>query len=640
MNKYGHNLIQHKDLRSRTFLLLATIIVCYFVGGCSPTKYREDMDETAGKILSDKQLEATGKKYPFSINRPSDILRKRLLKGQKLLVSGPASLGAEKLQKIEHWPEEDYPKATTGGNIADINDVNNTIVISLLQALQIGAYNSFDYQTQKERIFQTALDLELERNEFRNIFFAQIQNLLSTDTTGNRTVSGNVLSGEAGVSRRFMNGTEVTSSIAIDFANLLTNGGAFSRGLSGDLSIAIPLLRGSGRHIVAEPLIQAERNVIYAFWNFEQFKKEFAVNVATNYLSVLQQLDRIKNSEADYLSRIESAQRSRRLADAGRIKEIEVDQAVQQELSARQGWIRAIQEYKRQLDSFKIFIGLPTDAMVELDPNELEKLVEPSKQMINLADEKPGMSLTKEDEADDLVRLMEPDYENAGPYEIEEPNAVRLAFFNRLDLRTSEGLVYDAQRAVVVAADALRAELTLLGNAGIGSRRTIGTARSPDASFVANEGVFSSLVTLDLPLERTFESVNYRNSYITLQQTVRDVQILEDSIKFDIRNALRNLLEARENMYIQAKAVAVAQKRVKSVNMFLDAGRAQIRDLLEAQDDLLAAQNALTAAVVQYRIAELNIQRDMGVLEIDEKGLWKEYLPGEQINVKEENISY
>jgi outer membrane protein TolC len=87
-------------------------------------------------------------------------------------------------------------------------------------------------------------------------------------------------------------------------------------------------------------------------------------------------------------------------------------------------------------------------------------------------------------------------------------------------------------------------------------------------------------------------------------------------------------------MGIQAKSVYVAQKRVKSVNMFLDAGRAQTRDLLEAQDALLSAQNSLTAAVVNYRIAELNIQRDMGVLQVDEKGLWQEYLPGGNQNVK------
>jgi outer membrane protein TolC len=71
--------------------------------------------------------------------------------------------------------------------------------------------------------------------------------------------------------------------------------------------------------------------------------------------------------------------------------------------------------------------------------------------------------------------------------------------------------------------------------------------------------------------------------------------------------------------------VALAKRRVASTNLFLQAGRAQIRDLLEAQEDLISAQNALTAALVSYRVAELNIQRDMGVLEVNESGLWKEY---------------
>jgi outer membrane protein TolC len=627
MDEKIYKSLNNKKLRCIFRIVLVTFLVCNFLGGCSPAKYREDMDKTAGKILAEKQMAATGKNSPFSIERPSDLLRKRLLKGQNLPVSSKASLGAEDLDKIEHWPEKDYPKEIISGKNQDLNDVNDTVVISLLQALEIGAYNNFDYQTNKEKIFQTALDLVIERHEFQNIFFAQIQNLTSVDTTGERTVSGNVFSPTAGVSRKFLNGTEVSSSIGLDIAKLLTAGKESSLGLFGDASISIPLLRGSGRYIVGEPLLQAERNVIYAFWDFEQFKKSFAVDVATNYLSVLQNLDTIKNNESDYKSRIESARRSRRLADAGRIQEIEVDQTVQNELAARQRWISAIQNYKQGLDQFKMFLGLPPDANIVLDPNELTKLVEPAKSLVTISGREEEKEFEDVNDVNNLVRLVEPEYENGGPYEIEEPNAIRLAFFNRLDLRTNEGKVYDAQRKVVVAADALRAELTLLGKANIGSHRTVGSATSPDSSFVLNEGLFESLVTLDLPLDRTLEAANYRNSYINLLQSVRDVQNFEDSIKLDIRNSLRNLLEARENMYIQAKAVAVAQKRIKSVNMFLDAGRAQMRDLLEAQDALLLAQNALTAAVVQYRIAELDIQRDMGVLEIDENGLWKEYIP-------------
>jgi outer membrane protein TolC len=138
--------------------------------------------------------------------------------------------------------------------------------------------------------------------------------------------------------------------------------------------------------------------------------------------------------------------------------------------------------------------------------------------------------------------------------------------------------------------------------------------------------VFSAWLTLDLPFERTAEAVSYRNRFIELAQAVRDVQKLEDTVKIEIRNRLRELFEARKTLVIQAQAVALAEKRVRSISLFMEAGRAETRDLLEAQDSLLTAQNSLTAARVDYRIAELDIQRDMGVLVVTDNGLWKEYL--------------
>jgi outer membrane protein TolC len=441
------------------------------------------------------------------------------------------------------------------------------------------------------------------------------------------------------MSRKLESGMELSTALAIDLANLLTMGGASSLGIAGDATVSIPLLRGSGRHIVTEPLTQAERDVVYAIWNFERFKKEFVVDVASKYLSVLQQLDSVTNNEADYRSRMASVRRSRRLADAGRIKEIEVDQAVQNELRARQRWIASMQEYKRQLDSFKSFLGLAPDSVIELDTNELALLTMPTKQIIDgIAEEDKLRGEIKTPPADAPIELDMPDNENAGPLEIDEQAAIQLAFDNRLDLRAEQGQVYDAQRAVVVAADALGAELTFLGSAKLGARRTLSTVGSDNARLRADKGVYSSLLTLDLPFERTEEGIDYRNSFIDLERAVRNLQTQEDGIKTQVRNLLRDLLEARENMYIQAKAVYVAQKRVKSVNMFLDAGRAQTRDLLEAQDALLSAQNALTASVVDYRIAELAIQRDMGVLQVNERGLWREYSPGEKQNVQKENI--
>jgi outer membrane protein TolC len=210
---------------------------------------------------------------------------------------------------------------------------------------------------------------------------------------------------------------------------------------------------------------------------------------------------------------------------------------------------------------------------------------------------------------------------------MDKKTATKLALGNRLDLRVAEGKVYDAQRDVVIAADNLRAELTLLGSASMGASRTVATATSGDAKLRTNRAKYAGLLTLDLPMERTAERNAYRNSFIALEKIIRDFQKLEDTIKLSVRNELRDLLQSRESLAIQTKSVFVAEKRVKSINMFLEAGRAEIRDLLEAEESLLSAQNQLTAAVVNYRIAELQIQRDMGVLMVDSKGLWKEFSP-------------
>ncbi len=631
-----HKLRKCNWLKPAPSFWLLFFLAVFLQAGCKgPAQYRAQIDKAAAEIISQKQWQATGKISEFNIQRPSDILRRRLIEDQNLAFSAQASLGTDKLQPIEHWPEDDYLTDVLFDSIDQANEFNQPLILSLVDALRIGARNSFEYQDQKEDVFKSALALELERDAFRNTFVGQVKSLLSTDSTKARTESGTVTSGSLGIDRRLQSGAEIGTALAVDLANLLTMGGASSLGIAGDATISIPLLRGSGKHIVTEPLTQAERNVVYAIWEFERFKKKFAVDVASKYLAVLQQLDSVKNSQADYRSRIASVRRTRRLADAGKIDEIQVDQAVQNQLRARQMWIAAKQSYKKRLDSFKTFLGLPPDSSIELDLDELALLAAPAKQIINkIAEEETLESKIETPPADAPIELEEPSDENAGRYEIEETAAIKLAFDNRLDLRVTQGQVYDTQRAVVVAADALGAELTFFGSAKLGaSRKTVTAAELDNAQLRTDRAVYSALVTLDLPFERTAESINYRNSFINLERAVRNVQVLEDQVKTQVRNLLRDMLEARENVYIQAKAVYVAQKRVKSVNMFLEAGRAQTRDLLEAQDALLEAQNALTAAVVDYRVAELAIQRDMGVLQIDEKGLWQEYQPGENSDV-------
>ena len=596
--------------------------------GCQPSHYRLKADAVGKTIIQEKQKQALGKTEAFTIERPSDILRRRLLIQQNLPHAGEASLGTDKLRPIAHWPEKGYPKATLSPDQIKSLEPGKLLKLSLLEALQIGARNSFEYQTRKEDIFRAALDLDLERNEFRSTFGGLVDSLISTDLQGEDTVTGIETSGSVDWSRKLKSGVEFSAALAIDLVKLLTQDRSSSLGLVVDATIAIPLLRGSGKHIVTEPLTQAERNVIYAIWEFERFKKTFAVSAAGDYLDVLRRFNEVENAAENYRNLIASTRRSRQLANAGRITEIEVDQSLQNELRARNRWVSAQELYKSRLDAFKRSLGLPPDAEIDLDKSELDRLVaRASKLMPDIAYE--GVLNARGDipPADESIELVQPSREDAGPLEIDGPLAIRLGLENRLDLRVSLGRVYDAQRKCVVLADRLGAELILLGNATLGESRSITTAELDNVKLRADKGVYSALLTIDLPLERTAEQNAYRSGLISLERAVRDVQGLEDGIKLAIRDRLREMIEARESLKIQARAVNVAEKRGKSTSLFYEAGRAQVRDVLEAQESLINARNALTSAIVTYRVAELAFQRDTELLQIDEKGLWKEYAP-------------
>ena len=142
------------------------------LAGCrSPGQYREKADKVADKIIAQKQKEAIGKTEPLAIERPSDILRRQLIADQNLPVSSPASLGTDVLKPIPHWPKGQYPPESHSPDANIPIPTSKPLKISLIDALQIAAHNSPDYQTQKERVFRAALDLDLKRNAFRNIFY-------------------------------------------------------------------------------------------------------------------------------------------------------------------------------------------------------------------------------------------------------------------------------------------------------------------------------------------------------------------------------------------------------------------------------------------------------------------------------------
>jgi outer membrane protein TolC len=672
-------------------------VVLIGVLGCQPAAYRSDADRAANRIIDASQAKALGKREPIAIESPADTLRRRLLVGQELPISGSASLGVPDLPKIPHWPEDDYPRGRRSAGTPAPGppvDPGKPVTLTLVDALQVAAANNRDYTTAKETVFLLALALDLERHEFQTQFAGFFDAVFSSDQGASVDITGVENTASLSLVRRFKRGGSIAGQLLIDLVKLLSMGQSAALGITADATITLPLLLGAGEHVVTEPLTQAQRNVIYALYDLERFKQTLAVSVARDYLAVLSQLDQLKNAEENYRSLVVSGRRARKLADAGRLPEIQVDQAEQDALRARDQVVSARQTYMELRDLFKIRLGLPADARIALDPSELEKLSARARAVIEdtappdpseapFPGEKPGLSGLPAVPPDQraaprpgsgafeppflavlpsagppppagrtLGRMLpapagsrgpttvEPRPSDAAPTAADTPRpfsispdmdpaaAIGVALENRLDLRILQGRVVDAQRKVTVAANALEAGLTLEAGASIGERRSLGTADLGDAELRFDRGRYTAGLLLDLPLERTAERNAYRESFVALERSVRNVQAFEDDVKLDIMSALRSLQRARDSYIIQYQSVNLARKRVRSTELFLDAGRAQIRDLLEAQEALVLAQNALTAAVVSYRVAELELQRDMGILTIDDKGLWSEPFDG------------
>ncbi len=517
------------------------------VGGCSPEYYKADADEEVYKIIDSKWQGSFGQKVNYTI---SDV---------------PPSPNDIQIEKA----------------------VPQSGVISLAEAVATATAHNRDYQKQKEQLYLKALDLTLARYQFARQWFGTIDagyirgRQVSLGPTDDETLSYDA---ELGFEQLLADGAEISASIAIDWVRFLTGDPRTSLGSVLSASVMQPLLRGSGRKIVQENLTQAERDALYQIRSFNRFRKEFVVSIVEDYYRVLQQRDAVTNADNNYKRRVESKERLEMEADAGRRNRFEVDQAEQDVLKARDGYVRAQQRYEQKLDEFKIRLSLPTDAKVELDQNELKAL------------EKIGIG--------------EPDYTLH--------TAIETGLLQRLDLANSGDRIDDSVRKIMVAADGLGAELNL-----IGSGRVDSTEKTDYSRLQFHRGTYKMGFEADLPLDRKTERNAYREALIALEQRQREYDNDMDKVKLDVRQAYRQLQEAAERYHIQKNSLELAQSRVESTSLLLEAGRAITRDLLEAQDALLQAQNNVTAALVDHAIAKLNFFRDVGILQVRPDGMWK-----------------
>jgi outer membrane protein TolC len=600
-------------------LLPALTAISLAFSGCSTTHFKESADREAYKLIKQKTPDVPNMDANFTIEK--------------------TAVGLDDLPLSDTSDEAlgDYADTDKGAKI-----------ITLERALDIAVKNNRNYQNQKELVYLTALDLSLSRYEFQPIWHADgsVDYARSTEDRLKLSPEAELAQAAPGIIQSVGELVGAPGALINDYANiveqaatktginqpdleianqrsvegqtsigvdLLLKGGArialdltsnFLRFLTGDPrvstssaligSIRQPLLRGAGSRVAAEQLMQSERDLLYSLRDFAQFRKEFAVDIASDYYRVLQARDEVRNNYRGYQALLRGSERQRALADAGRATKTDVGRSEQASLSAQDSWVASIANYRQQLDQFKILLGLSTDTELILDDRELE-----------------------------LLRANGITHPN-----ISSEDAVKVGLVSRLDLYVSQDRVLDADRKVHVAANALKPGLDLIVDARVASMP--GDDRFQELDF--QRALWSAGFDIEAPLDRKQQRNSYRSSLISYERAKRAGDLATDNVKLEIRQAWRDLDQAKRSFEIRKISETLNESRVEEQELRSQAGTATALDQIDAQNDLIAAENALTDALVSHTVSRLQFWRSMGILFIKENGQWEDVKDVENAN--------
>lgn len=215
--------------------------------------------------------------------------------------------------------------------------------------------------------------------------------------------------------------------------------------------------------------------------------------------------------------------------------------------------------------------------------------------------------------------------------------ALEVARANRLDWMNNRAALVDTWRLIAFNVNALRAGLDIVFSGDLG------TVGNNAVAFNGRNGALRAGVRFDAPFTRLVERNNYRQALINYQQDRRQLIQFEDTTNLALRRILRQLEQLRLNLEIQRRAVVIAVRRVDQTRENLNQPPAPIvpgqtavqfgptaaQNLLTALSDLRNAQNNFMSVWLNHYALRMQLARELGVMEIDNDGLWVERPEGE-----------
>jgi outer membrane protein TolC len=349
-------------------------------------------------------------------------------------------------------------------------------------------------------------------------------------------------------------------------------------GGTGVVSLTQPLLRGAGYGIAVEGLVSAERQYVYASRTREFNRVLLHIAVLESYFGLLQGEKAIRNFERNLDSAKRQALQAQIRESFGKTTRTDVYRSQLQVTQAESALSAQREQLKISRDALKIFLGIAPELEIELAPEKI-------------------------------------DYRPTG---LTQEEAVAAALENNPAWLNAREHVEDARRQLAVAVNATLPRIDL--NATYAWSSDVTTRLAGPYELGARDLTLTA--GFEIPLDRYNLRRDYQRAVIAERQAERDFLRARDGVVRDVQNQMILLRQAELNMEFGRRSIRDSEKTMRLAEFDYIREKSTNRDVLEAQEQVVLAQNAFDIALVQAKISQLRLLNYIGRLAIDPEGAW------------------
>jgi outer membrane protein len=351
------------------------------------------------------------------------------------------------------------------------------------------------------------------------------------------------------------------------------SGTPVARGAAATLLLRQPLLRGAGPNATYYDLTNSRRAKQTQERSYELGRQRLAIQATSGFYNVIAQRQLLTVSRQSLKRSQSLLKASEARLKVGLASKLDVFRAELQAAQTEDALVRSQAALESALEQLRSLLALPPG-----DP------VEPP-----------------------AVSLMETITTEPEPLEA----LVLRALENRIELQEARDQVADSRRSLSLAKQNLLPQL----DATLAVTR-LGGGPSYSEAWNASDTRAALGFTTSYPLERSADKANRAIAELDLTSRQRALHQRELDTEGEVRSAVRELLRIRKSVDLQKQAVAVAAQQRRLATLRYERGLASNFDVVDAEGSLVLARSALVGLLASYKVAEIELKRATGTLDV------------------------